>query len=53
VRLNGYKVPRNAALLFFNHDPEQFFRGAHIDVVQFVDDAGGDLIEGVTDGDGA
>lgn len=45
VRLNDHKAPRNAALLFFNHDPEKFFRSAHIDVVQFVDDAGGDLIE--------
>jgi ATP-dependent DNA helicase RecG len=43
VRINEHEVPRNVALLFFNDDPEKFFRGARIDVVQFGDDAGGDL----------
>lgn len=45
VRINGHEVPKNVALLFFSHQPERFFRGARIDVVQFGDDAGGDLIE--------
>ena len=45
VPVNGYKIPRNAALLFFNDDPEQFFRGVRIEVVQFGGDADGDLIE--------
>ena len=45
TRVNSYEVPRNVALLFFNEDPAQFFRGACIEVVQFGDDAGGDLIE--------
>ena len=43
--VNNYEVPRNVTLLFFNEDPAQFFRGACIEVVQFGDDAGGDLIE--------
>jgi ATP-dependent DNA helicase RecG len=38
-------VPRNVGLLFFNEDPDQFFSGSRIEVVQFGDDAGGDLIE--------
>jgi ATP-dependent DNA helicase RecG len=45
VPVNDHEVPRNVALMFFSEDPEQFFRGAHIEVVQFGDDAGGDLIE--------
>ncbi len=43
--VNGHKVPRNVGLLFFNENPEKFFPGAQIEVVQFADDAGGDLIE--------
>jgi ATP-dependent DNA helicase RecG len=45
VPVNDHKIPRNAALLFFNDDPEQFFRGVRIEVVQFGGDADGDLIE--------
>jgi ATP-dependent DNA helicase RecG len=45
IRVNNHEVPRNVALMFFSEDPEQFFRGARIEVVQFGDDAGGDLIE--------
>ncbi len=45
VRLNGHKVPRNVALMFFNSDPEAFFRGCRIEVVRFPEDAGGDLID--------
>jgi ATP-dependent DNA helicase RecG len=45
VRVNGYDVPRNVALLFFAHDPEQFFPGARIEIAQFGDGAGGSLIE--------
>ena len=44
-RLNGHEAPRNVALLFFSDDPERVFPGAAIDVVQFADDAGGNLIE--------
>lgn len=43
--VNNHEVPLNAALLFFTNDPEKYFRGARIEVVQFGDDAGGDLIE--------
>jgi ATP-dependent DNA helicase RecG len=43
--VNGHKVPRNVGLLFFNETPEKFFPGAQIEVVQFADNAGGDLIE--------
>ena len=45
VRLNDHYAPRNAAILFFNETPENFFPGAQIEIVQFGDHAGGDLIE--------
>jgi len=35
-----YLKPKNVGLLFFNDNPEQFFRGACIDVVEFQDEAG-------------
>jgi len=44
-KVNGHEVPKNIALLFFANDPEDFFPGARIEIVQFGDDAGGDLIE--------
>lgn len=43
--LNAHEAPRNVALLFFTDDPHHVFPGAQIDLVQFADDAGGDLIE--------
>ena len=43
--VNEHEVPKNIALLFFVNDPEQFFPGARIEVVQFGDEPGGDLIE--------
>lgn len=43
--INSHEAPRNVALLFFSENPEQFFPGVQIEVVQFGDDAGGDLIE--------
>jgi ATP-dependent DNA helicase RecG len=45
AKVNDHEVPRNVGLLFFSEDPERFFPGARIEVVQFGDDAGGDLIE--------
>ena len=45
VPLNDHRAPRNFALLFFNSYPEEIFPGARVDVVQFLDDAGGDLIQ--------
>lgn len=44
-KINGHEVPKNVALLFFSNDPEDFFPGTRIEVVQFGDEAGGDLIE--------
>jgi ATP-dependent DNA helicase RecG len=44
-RMNGHEVPRNVALLFFSDAPDRIFPGARIDVVRFLDDAGGDVLE--------
>ena len=44
-KVNEHEVPKNVALLFFAYNPEDFFPGARIEVVQFGDDTGGDLIE--------
>ena len=38
--VNEHEIPRNVTLLFFNENPETFFRGARIEIVQFADDAG-------------
>ncbi|MFN7921986.1 MAG: ATP-binding protein [Bryobacteraceae bacterium] len=43
--VNAHEVPRNVALLFFTENPDRFFRGAKIEIVQFADELGGDLIE--------
>ena len=45
VPMNAHRAPRNFALLFFNDDPDEIFPGARIEVVQFHDDVGGNLIE--------
>jgi ATP-dependent DNA helicase RecG len=45
ARTNGHEVPKNVGLLFFSDDPEQWFPGARIEVVQFADDAAGNVIE--------
>ena len=45
VPSNGDNFPRNISLLFFNENPEDFFRGARIEIAQFRDDKGGDVIE--------
>lgn len=45
IRVNGFKIPRNVALMFFNDDPEHFFNSARIEVAIFPEDASGDLIE--------
>lgn len=37
--------PKNVGLMFFNHEPEQFFPVTQIDVVWFPDGAGGDTFE--------
>jgi ATP-dependent DNA helicase RecG len=43
--INGHKVPKNVALMFFQENPDKFFPGSRIEIVQFGDDAGGNLIE--------
>lgn len=43
--VNAYDAPCNVGLLFFNENPDRFFSGARIEIVQFADDAGGNLIE--------
>jgi len=43
--INSHEAPRNVALLFFSENPEQYFPGVQIEIVQFGDDTGGDLIE--------
>lgn len=43
--INSHLAPRNVGLLFFNEQPDSIFPGARIEVVEFGDDAGGDLIE--------
>lgn len=42
---NGYDVPKNIGLLCFSENPENWFRGAHIEIVQFAGDASGDILE--------
>lgn len=43
--VNGHDAPRNVGLLFFSQNPEQWFPGARIEVVQFADDAAGNMLE--------
>lgn len=43
--IHGTKYPKNVALLFFSNSPHEHFPGARIEVVQFRDDDGGDLID--------
>jgi ATP-dependent DNA helicase RecG len=43
--MNDHEAPRNVALLFFTENPDQYFPATRIEIVEFGDDAGGDLIE--------
>lgn len=45
VPVNGHDVPKNVGLLFFSQDPEKWFNGARIEVVQFTADTGGNILE--------
>ncbi len=45
AKTNGTEAPRNIALIFFSLNPERYFPGACVELAQFRDDAGGDLIE--------
>lgn len=44
-RVNSHEVPKNVGLLFFSDNPEEWFRGARIEVVQFAGDTSGNVIE--------
>lgn len=44
LRTNDHELPRNVGLLFFSDDPERWFRGARIEVVQFPDGPGGNTL---------
>ncbi|MCW5286274.1 hypothetical protein D8B29_09590 [Verminephrobacter eiseniae] len=43
--VNGHDAPRNVGLLFFSQNPEQWFPGARIEVVQFAGDSSGNTLE--------
>ncbi|MCY4600803.1 MAG: putative DNA binding domain-containing protein [Acidobacteria bacterium] len=45
ARVNDHEVPKNVGLLFFAHDPSEWYRGARIEVVQFAADRAGDVLE--------
>jgi ATP-dependent DNA helicase RecG len=42
--VNGHDAPRNVGLLFFSQNPEQWFPGARIEVVQFEGDSSGNVL---------
>ncbi len=39
--VNGHSIPRNVGLLFFSIEPRRFFRGARIEVVEFLEETSG------------
>ncbi len=43
--VNGHDAPRNIGLLLFSEDPEIWFLGARIEVIQFAAGAAGDVLE--------
>ncbi|MBN1981645.1 MAG: putative DNA binding domain-containing protein [Chitinivibrionales bacterium] len=43
--VNGYDMPKNIGLLFFSENPEGWFPGARIEIVQFAADISGNVIE--------
>ncbi|MDR1024755.1 MAG: putative DNA binding domain-containing protein [Treponema sp.] len=45
VPVNGHDVPKNIGLLMFSANPENWFPCARIEVVQFRDGPGGDVVE--------
>ena len=44
ARANDHELPRNVGLLFFSDDPEAWFPGARIEVVEFPEGAAGDVL---------
>ncbi|MBF0141940.1 MAG: putative DNA binding domain-containing protein [Magnetococcales bacterium] len=45
AQVNGHDVPKNIGLLMFSTDPETWFPGARIEIVQFAADGAGNVIE--------
>ena len=43
--VNEHEAPRNVGLLFFSHEPEQWFTGARIAVAQFAADRAGEVVD--------
>ncbi|OQX29992.1 MAG: hypothetical protein B0D92_00790 [Spirochaeta sp. LUC14_002_19_P3] len=43
--VNGYDAPKNIGLLFFSDNPEQWFPGSRIEIVQYAADAAGNVLE--------
>ncbi len=43
--VNGYDVPKNIGILMFSTDPEKWFPGVRIEIVQFAADGAGNVIE--------
>ena len=43
--VNEHEAPRNVGLLFFSHEPEQWFPGARIAVAQFAADRAGEVVD--------
>lgn len=44
ARANDHETPRNVGLLFFSRDPSEWFRGAVVEVAQFPNGPGGDVL---------
>lgn len=44
ARANDHDTPRNVGLLFFSRDPSEWFRGAVVEVAQFPNGPGGDIL---------
>lgn len=44
ARANDHETPRNVGLLFFSRDPSEWFRGALVEVAQFPNGPGGDVL---------
>ncbi len=45
VPVNGHDVPKNIGLLLFSENPEQWFPGVRIEVVEYAANASGNIIE--------
>lgn len=45
VPVNGHDAPKNIGLLLFSDNPESWFPGARIEIVQYAADAAGNVLE--------